>query len=49
MKFLVILACIAYVVWPIDLIPDFIPVAGWLDDGGAIITAIMTALSGRKK
>lgn len=26
----------AYCIWPIDLIPDFIPVAGWLDDLGVI-------------
>jgi uncharacterized membrane protein YkvA (DUF1232 family) len=32
-KLLVLLA-VAYVVWPIDLIPDAIPVLGWLDDLG---------------
>lgn len=29
----VIFISIAYVVSPIDLIPDHIPVLGWLDDG----------------
>jgi uncharacterized membrane protein YkvA (DUF1232 family) len=24
---------IAYVIFPFDLIPDFIPVLGWIDDG----------------
>ena len=25
---------LAYVVWPVDLIPDVAPVLGWLDDAG---------------
>jgi uncharacterized membrane protein YkvA (DUF1232 family) len=32
-KILLVLA-IAYVVWPVDLIPDVVPVFGWLDDVG---------------
>lgn len=34
-----------YIVCPIDLIPDFIPVAGWIDDGGALVGGIMTAMT----
>ncbi len=30
---LVALFAIAYVIFPFDLIPDFIPVVGWIDDG----------------
>ena len=36
MSFLTILICIlaiAYVIFPFDLIPDYIPVVGWIDDG----------------
>jgi uncharacterized membrane protein YkvA (DUF1232 family) len=29
-------AAVAYVVWPLDLIPDWIPVLGWLDDVGIL-------------
>ncbi len=32
-KGLLILA-IVYLLWPVDLAPDFIPVLGWLDDIG---------------
>lgn len=30
---LAILLCIAYILFPFDLLPDFIPFIGWLDDG----------------
>jgi uncharacterized membrane protein YkvA (DUF1232 family) len=29
-------AAVAYVIWPFDLIPDTIPVLGWLDDVGVL-------------
>jgi uncharacterized membrane protein YkvA (DUF1232 family) len=28
----IVAACVAYALSPIDLIPDFIPVLGWVDD-----------------
>lgn len=32
-------AAVAYVIWPLDLIPDAIPVLGWLDDVGIVAAA----------
>jgi uncharacterized membrane protein YkvA (DUF1232 family) len=31
---LFVLAVVAYVICPVDLIPDVVPVVGWLDDLG---------------
>ncbi len=28
----VMLICLAYLVWPLDFITDFIPIIGWIDD-----------------
>ena len=36
---LVGVAAVAYVIWPFDLIPDAIPVLGWLDDVGILAAA----------
>jgi uncharacterized membrane protein YkvA (DUF1232 family) len=34
---------VAYVIMPLDVLPDFIPVVGWFDDLGAIALAIGSA------
>ena len=39
-KKLLVLAAAAYVVLPVDLIPDVIPVFGWLDDLGVVGLAV---------
>lgn len=36
----VIIGALAYFIAPIDLIPDFIPVAGYTDDFGTLIAAV---------
>ena len=35
-KLLVVLA-VAYVVFPLDAVPDLVPIVGWLDDAGALV------------
>ena len=39
---LIIAGTLAYVVLPIDVIPDFIPVVGWLDDAFVLGLAMTT-------
>lgn len=36
----VLVAALAYVISPIDLIPDFIPVLGWSDDAAVVLAAV---------
>ncbi|WP_228644936.1 YkvA family protein [Desulfomicrobium baculatum] len=38
----VIAGALAYVVFPLDVIPDFIPMLGWLDDAFVLGTVIAT-------
>ena len=39
----VIVGALGYVIVPVDLIPDFIPVGGYVDDLAAITAAVKTA------
>jgi len=36
-------AALVYVVFPIDLINDFIPVLGWIDDGAILVALLWLA------
>ncbi len=43
-RWLIILGTAAYLLSPIDLLPDIFPVIGWLDDG-LLATLLVTELS----
>ncbi len=43
---LLLLALVAYLVMPLDLVPDFIPVAGQLDDAILVALVLRTVLRG---
>jgi uncharacterized membrane protein YkvA (DUF1232 family) len=43
---LLVMGALIYLVSPIDLIPDYIPVIGWLDDVG-VATAVLAYLNGK--
>lgn len=40
----IIAGALAYVICPVDVIPDFIPVLGWLDDA-FVLSTVMASLS----
>jgi uncharacterized membrane protein YkvA (DUF1232 family) len=48
-KFAIVLGCLLYVIFPIDFIPDFIPIAGQADDLMAIVLAVRALLKGTEK
>lgn len=43
-KIAIVLGCLLYVVSPIDLAPDFLPVIGQLDDLGVIALTVQALL-----
>lgn len=44
-KIVLALGCLLYVLSPIDLLPDFIPGIGQLDDLGAIVLTVRSLFS----
>ena len=50
-RWIVIVATIIYLISPIDILPDVIPVLGWLDDGVLVSILVMelTRLSRQRK
>jgi uncharacterized membrane protein YkvA (DUF1232 family) len=46
--FILILALL-YIISPIDLVPDVIPIAGWVDDAAVGIGAGAAALAGGRR
>jgi uncharacterized membrane protein YkvA (DUF1232 family) len=43
-RWLIVAATAVYLISPIDIAPDFIPIIGWLDDG-VIVTLLVAELS----
>ncbi|MEO1593137.1 MAG: DUF1232 domain-containing protein [Cyanobacteria bacterium J06632_22] len=43
-RWLIVLGTLLYLVSPIDIAPDFIPIIGWIDDG-IIATLLVAELS----
>ena len=43
---LLLLGLVAYLAMPIDLVPDFIPIAGQLDDAILVVLVLRTVLRG---
>lgn len=42
-KIVAVIIAVIYTVLPVDIIPDVIPVIGWLDDLGIDVTALIIA------
>jgi uncharacterized membrane protein YkvA (DUF1232 family) len=46
-KLWIVAACAAYCIFPLDLIPDVIPFAGWSDDLVAALIGIRTLIKSK--
>lgn len=47
-KLLVAIGAAAYGISPVDIIPDVVPVVGWADDVGVILTALAIIAKAQK-
>ena len=43
-RWAIIIASALYILSPIDIAPDFLPIVGWIDDG-VVLTLLLTELS----
>ncbi len=41
---IILIVAFLYAISPIDFIPDFLPVLGWIDDAAVLLTAILIAV-----
>ena len=43
-RWLIVIATLGYLLLPFDLMPDFIPIIGWIDDG-VVVTLLVAEVS----
>ena len=43
-RWVIIIASALYILSPIDIAPDFLPIVGWIDDG-VVLTLLLTEVS----
>ena len=42
-RLILVIAAVLYILWPLDLIPDVVPIAGWADDIVVLLLALNQA------
>jgi len=47
MKYVIPVLALLYIIWPADLVPDVVPVIGWIDDLVAFLIGLSTFLKSR--
>lgn len=43
-----LVACLAYILLPTDLVPDYWPMVGWIDDLVALLATLYLIIRGRR-
>jgi len=41
---IILIIAILYLIWPIDIIPDIIPIIGWIDDVIVLIVGVFALI-----